>query len=355
MKNKKLIDYDFVDISDFLILLFAKKKFVITFTLILFILGICYSLIINPTYKSTISFSVITENSNSNSQFQSLASIAGININTKSNILNPNYFPIIFNNYNFKEKILNTNLGDNQLFKNFLQNKNSNFLIKFLSIPSKIFNISIHYLKEISNNNEVKNIINTDNSIQDGYYTVDDEILFNNLNSMINIEFNQKLNIIEISTVTTNPLISYIITNKTFELLQNKIIETNQKSSLAVLDFNIKNFNSKKEEFLILQDKLAKFRDSNQIISSSKFNNELSVIENEFNLVRSIYLELARQVELSKIEVTRDTPVFNILKDAYIPNKKFEPRRTYIVILFSLFGLISSITFIFLRYQLKLI
>ena len=345
--SKSIVDYDYVDFSNLLKNLISYKKLIVFITVSFFLFGIIYSLLLTPTYQSSITFSIISR-SNSNNQLQNIASIAGINLNSNNNeLLNPNYFPIIFNNNEFKKKILSTKFDDNQSFRDYLKNVKPNYFLQILYFPSVLYNQIIKFLKDF--NNETKFSNSSSNEKNFVYISLEDESLFNVLSSILSIEYNQKLNIIEISSILNNPFYSYLITNKAFELLQKKLIDTNQKASLAILDFNIKNFNNKKNEFLIIQEKLAKFKDSNQIISTSKFNNELFSIENEYNLIKSVYQELARQVELSKIEVTRDTPLFNILKSAHVPNKKHTPRRKEIVLMFTLIGLIISIIYIFLK------
>ena len=57
---------------------------------------------------------------------------------------------------------------------------------------------------------------------------------------------------------------------------------------------------------LILSNKLSEFKDNNQIISTSKFNAQLFKLQNEFNLINTLYQEIAKQVELSKIQVNHD-------------------------------------------------
>ena len=106
---------------------------------------------------------------------------------------------------------------------------------------------------------------------------------------------------------------------------------------------------SLKQEFERIQDELAIFNDKNQIISSSKFNVKKFKLENKFNLINGVYQELAKQVELSKIQVTKDTPVFTILKNADVPTKKHKPKRSLITILFTLVGIIYSFGFLFFK------
>ena len=73
-----------------------------------------------------------------------------------------------------------------------------------------------------------------------------------------------------------------------------KIIELKIKSSKEFLSF-VQKILILKKRFLKIQDKLAKFKDNNQMISSSVFNNELFILQNKFNLIQNVYTELVRQ------------------------------------------------------------
>ena len=76
----------------------------------------------------------------------------------------------------------------------------------------------------------------------------------------------------------------------------------------------------KKVEFDSLQNELALFKDSNLNIIDSRFQNSLQKLESEFNIVSSVYQELSKQVEQSKLQVSKDTPIFSVIKPATVPN-----------------------------------
>ena len=115
-----------------------------------------------------------------------------------------------------------------------------------------------------------------------------------------------------------------------------------------------------KNSQIIKKKKLNQWKkDIGRIFKSSSLDNSLkrelnySIIkfklENKFNLINGVYQELAKQVELSKIQVTKDTPVFTILKNADVPTKKHKPKRSLITILFTLVGIIYSFGFLFFK------
>ena len=47
-------------------------------------------------------------------------------------------------------------------------------------------------------------------------------------------------------------------------------------------------------------------------------------------------------MEQAKLQVTKDTPVFSTIREAVIPNQRTSPKRTQLVLIFSIFGFIIS-------------
>ena len=91
-----------------------------------------------------------------------------------------------------------------------------------------------------------------------------------------------------------------------------------------------------KVNFYKLQDSLAVFSDKNRNIKSDLFLNKFSRIESEYIISKNIYNELALSKEKTAIDVKKNTPIFTIIKPVVIPNEKSDPKRTLIVIVFSL-------------------
>ena len=84
------------------------------------------------------------------------------------------------------------------------------------------------------------------------------------------------------------------------------------------------------------------FSDKNRNIKSDLFLNQYSRIESEYLIYKNIYNELALNKEKTAIEVKKNTPIFTIIKPVVIPNEKSDPRRSLIVLIYFLMGLIIS-------------
>ena len=91
------------------------------------------------------------------------------------------------------------------------------------------------------------------------------------------------------------------------------------------------------------------FNDRNINIKSDLFLNQYSRIESEYLIAKNIYNELAINKEKTAIEVKKNTPIFTIIKPVVIPNKKSDPNRSLIIIIFSFMGLIITCIYTLLK------
>jgi uncharacterized protein involved in exopolysaccharide biosynthesis len=62
-------------------------------------------------------------------------------------------------------------------------------------------------------------------------------------------------------------------------------------------------------------------------------------MEAELTIAQTVYTELARQFEQAKLKVQERTPVFKVLEPAQIPTQRMAPKRTLLVLVFTIIGL----------------
>ena len=74
---------------------------------------------------------------------------------------------------------------------------------------------------------------------------------------------------------------------------------------------------------------------------------ELMRLKREVEIQSKLYAFLTQQYEESKIQEARDTPTIQILDEAHIPIKRYQPKRTLMVIGYSLIAFILSSLYVF--------
>ena len=81
------------------------------------------------------------------------------------------------------------------------------------------------------------------------------------------------------------------------------------------------------------------------MLAISSIINERDKLEAEFQIINAVMIELSKQVEQRKLQVSEDTPVFSIVKEASMPVRRSSPKRTQMVLIFGFIGLIVSISY----------
>lgn len=116
-----------------------------------------------------------------------------------------------------------------------------------------------------------------------------------------------------------------------------------QRTNIAFLE---KRFQESKAEYTSKQKQLAGIRDNSfgVILQSAQTNQE--VLSNEMGIAYNIYNQFAVQLEMAKIELKKETPLFSVLEPISIPAQQVEPVLFAKLIKYSLFALVFSILFI---------
>jgi LPS O-antigen subunit length determinant protein (WzzB/FepE family) len=170
--------------------------------------------------------------------------------------------------------------------------------------------------------------------------SLEEEKLFKALDRILSLNVNSKEGFVSLSASMGDPVMTASVARGGQEILQKSVIDYKIKSASEVLKFNQTQVDLKKIEFDSLQNKLALFKDSNINIIDSRFVNKLNSLESEFEIVNVVYQELNKQLEQSKLQVSRDTPVFSVIKPVTIPNTRSAPKRSLMVVFYTFIGFI---------------
>jgi uncharacterized protein involved in exopolysaccharide biosynthesis len=99
----------------------------------------------------------------------------------------------------------------------------------------------------------------------------------------------------------------------------------------------------KQKEFYSIQEQLAGYMDRNQNILSATYLTRLDRLQAEFDLLSTVYSELAKQKEQAAIQLNKDTPTFFVLDPVKVPNGRTGPnKKIYVSVGFFLGILISG-------------
>lgn len=345
-KNSKNEDNNLISLSELFSLVKNKTKFIV-FTVIIFVsIGISISLMLDNKYSaSTVFIPQTSENMKLGGGIGGLASLAGVNLGGMmgSNDLPPSIYPKIVSSLEFKLSLLNSEIlfGD------------EGAKMKYIDYLDSVLNDKIFYrIASIFGSDDEKIMADRLGEIK-GL----SEKEFRNIKRIeeqIFILPNDKEGFVTLTFTSMNPKVAAQLAQFSLEILQNELIRFKVKNAQAHFEFALERLEEKKKEFITVQNKLAVFRDKNQNLNTEYAQNELQRLEAEYNIAFNVFNELALQVEESKIQVSKETPVFSIIDKVSIPSRKSGPKRVLIVLGAFVLGAIFSVGYVLISNLISL-
>ena len=330
-------EIDFINISR--VLWRSRKDIVKTFLVFLFF-GVIISLTVKDQYtSSTVVKPMIVDQNNSISRsLGGFAAIAGINISGASNSaeIHPSLYPKIFESYQFLKEIMGINIYVEELDKEVsIENYYTNIYSPSILWYIKKYTIGLPGLiiNSILKKPDIKPYNSGIEKMSESDYTI-----INILLDQIEIFVDELDGSVTISCTMPEKTQAAQVTKSIQNILQREVINYKLAKAKEDLLFTEERYIEKKIEFNLAQSNLAKYRDANKNINSAIALTEIQRLESEYELAFSIYLEISKQLEMQKIKVKENTPVFAILKKPVIQFKTSGNEKLIIIIIFSLFG-----------------
>lgn len=147
-------------------------------------------------------------------------------------------------------------------------------------------------------------------------------------------DVDQKTMVISIEVKDQDPLICATIADSIKMRLQKAITDYRTSKARVDLEYNKKMYAEAKVRYDKACRDFVKFTDSNQKIFLQSIRQKRTNLEDEMQLQRSIYQQLASQVQQAEMRVQEETPAFTTLQNATVPIKKSGPNRKMIVFAF---------------------
>ena len=155
-------------------------------------------------------------------------------------------------------------------------------------------------------------------------------------------DVDNKTMVISIEVTDQNPVICATMADSVKVRLQKAITDYRTSKARVDLEYNKKMLAEAKERYEKASNAYVRFADSNQKVFLQAIRQRTSKLEDEMQLQRSIYQQLASQVQQAEMKVQEDTPAFTTLQNATIPVKKAGPGRAKIVLVFLFLAFIAT-------------
>lgn len=169
----------------------------------------------------------------------------------------------------------------------------------------------------------------------------DEEKLLKSLSENVSLAVDKKEGYVTLNVKGSEPIQTAELAMKAQQLLQDEITRFRVEKSQSELDYIQARYNEIKAETESYQEQLARITDRQQSLTGTRDRIERDRIQTKYNMASSIYSELAKQLEQSKMQVKKDTPVFTVVQPVSVPTKPANSRAKTLIIWTFLGGVIG--------------
>lgn len=160
----------------------------------------------------------------------------------------------------------------------------------------------------------------------------DEEKVLKVLSENVSLAVDKKEGYVTLNVKGSEPIQTAELAMKAQQLLQDEITRFRVEKSQSELEYIQARYDEIKAETELYQEQLAKITDRQQSLTGTRDRIERDRIQTKYNMASSIYSELAKQLEQSKMQVKKDTPVFTIVQPVSVPTKPANSRAKTLIV-----------------------
>ena len=306
------------------------------------LLAVIITLSIPNYYNCTVMLAPeSTSVSSSTSSLSNIASSFGINLNSatrSSDAITPTLYPDLMNSVDFKTSLfpIKVTRSDGQEFTYY------DYMADEQRVPW--WTAPLGWISSImkADNEEAKTI--------DPYRLTKKQMaIVRNLNKKISCVVDKKTRAITINVVDQDAEICALMADSVMARLQQSITNYRTKKARVDLEYAQNLFDEAKSNYEQASKEFAKYADANMNTFLETDRQKRADLELNLQLSRSVYQQVATQLQAAKAKVQEDTPAFTTLQSATVPVKKTGPKRSQICLVFLLLGFLGVTGYIFYK------
>lgn len=165
----------------------------------------------------------------------------------------------------------------------------------------------------------------------------------------ISVERDSRTGTLEISTRFQNPSLSYAVHQFLLEYLKEVFQEDRLNRGKERREFIEERVVEVRGNLHRAEARLANFHERNMTIQSPTVMLESERLGREVQLQAGVYAELVRQLEIARIDERRESPAFEIIREADFPLGPGEPNRRLLYLIGLAGGFFAGIFLVFLK------
>lgn len=166
------------------------------------------------------------------------------------------------------------------------------------------------------------------------------------LKKLISAEFDDESSVFSLSFTDLDPEFAKSVVDFSVKLIENMFLNLGIDKNLLEKRNLEQNIDNSYKEILNLQKKIQSLENS----ASYGYNSSIPAIMTEASMIRleleaqkEVYTQLKTRYELLKIEMASETPIFQVIEDAEVPDMKSKPSRGKLCIIITFAAIFLSV------------
>lgn len=326
-----------IDIMALVRSLWEDRKTIIICTAVFIVLGLVAALTMKRTY--TVNTVMVPQlSSGKTSSLSSLASLAGFDLGTSPSAdLSPVTYPQIVSSTPFRLELLHTPLhyekADTAVS---MLDYALNYDKPGVMAAVKKYTIGLPGVILGALRGEKEELSLPAEGVTDGpkplLVNKDEEKLMTAIGNAVSLAVDKKEGLLTLSVTGSEPIQTAELALKAQQLLQAEITRFRTEKAEAELEYVQARYKEVKAEADHYQNLLASVTDRSQSMTTTRSRVEMERVRSKYTVANSIYLEMAKQLEQSKMQVKRDTPAFTIVQPVAVPTKPSNSRAKTLIV-----------------------
>jgi len=329
-----------IKLSEYKSYLFRKKFTIITISGFFLMLGIVFAISADKKYTAELTF-VVEDKQQSGGALSSMSGMAsqfGFDIGSSSNTT--------FSQNNILELLKSRGVVEAALMQNRKVNKTNDLLIEHYLYLNKI--------KDSWKTNKDFNPVSFHGILTQDNDSISGDVWKNIIEDKLVVELQtDDANIINLTYTSVNDEFAKMFVEALIEQMSEMYITYQTAQASNTLSFLNNRADSVFIELEIAEEEFAKVKDINQrIVKASGRLKELQLMR-RVEVLNAMYLEIVKNLELSKLTLLNQTPIIQIIDKPILPLEEEVKSKTALGLLGAFLGGFLSIVFFIFRKLFK--
>ena len=171
--------------------------------------------------------------------------------------------------------------------------------------------------------------------------------ILRNLRARILVNVSRDTGVVTVTVKMQDGDIAADVADEVVVRLSSYITDYRTEKARRDVDFIEQRYEEARERFEEAQRELARFNDENRGQLTAMARTEEQRLQSQYNLTFNLYNTMAERLEQARIKLQEETPVVNVLEPAAVPDRRSEPKRGLLLVIFTLLGGIMGVGLIF--------